>query len=155
LDEQFHVGGQSMTEATTQLAPLANQWSVLLTTYKRDGTPVGTAVNIAVDGDHAFVRTWGTSGKIKRIRNNPEVEVAPSTASGKTTGPAIHARARIVGDDERAEQSLASKLIEQRHPFVQGIAVKYGHRLLRRKATYIELTPAEQPSPAAARPPSP
>jgi len=130
-----------MADQNQQFALLADQWSVLLTTYKRDGTPVGTAVNMAVDGDHAFVRTWDTSGKIKRIRNNPEVEVAPATASGKPTGPALHARARIIGDDESDEKSLAGKLIEQKHPAVQGFFVRYGHKLMRRKTIYIELTP--------------
>jgi uncharacterized protein len=78
------------------LESFVRQKYVLLTTYRRDGTPVGTPVNIAVDGDSAFVRTWDTAWKLKRIRNNPEVEVAPSTKGGKPTGPALHARARIL-----------------------------------------------------------
>ena len=57
------------------------QWAVLLITYKRDGTPVGTPVSIAVEGERAFVRTWDTAWKFRRIRSNPEVEVAPCTAS--------------------------------------------------------------------------
>jgi hypothetical protein len=39
-----------MNDATQTLEPFVGQWAVLLTTYKRDGTPVGTAVNIAVEG---------------------------------------------------------------------------------------------------------
>ena len=62
-----------------------NQRTVLLTTYRRDGTPVGTPVNIVVDGDRAFVRTFDTAWKLKRIRKNPIVEIAPSTVSGKLT----------------------------------------------------------------------
>jgi hypothetical protein len=68
--------------APTALAPFARQRTVLLTTYRRNGTPVGTPVNIAVAADRAFVRTWDTTGKLKRIRNNPGVEVAPSTCAG-------------------------------------------------------------------------
>ena len=82
-----------MTAPTPTLQPFVRQWAVLLTTYRRDGTPVGTPVNIAVDGDLAFVRTWDAAWKLKRIRNNPEVEVAPCTVRGKPTGPAIRARA--------------------------------------------------------------
>ena len=48
-----------------------NQRTVLLTTYRRDGTPVGTPVNIVVDGERAFVRTFDTAWKLKRIRKNP------------------------------------------------------------------------------------
>jgi uncharacterized protein len=61
------------------LESFVGQWAVLLTTYKRDGTPIGTPVNIAVDGNRAFVRTFDTAWKLKRIHNNPEVEIAPST----------------------------------------------------------------------------
>ena len=39
----------------SSFAPFVHQKTVLLTTYRRDGTPVGTPVNIAVEGDHAFV----------------------------------------------------------------------------------------------------
>ena len=78
------------------LEPFVSQWTVLLTTYKRDGTPIGTPVNIAVDGERAFVRTFDTAWKLKRIRNHPEMEVAPSTWRGKPTGTAIRAHARVL-----------------------------------------------------------
>ncbi|MBA3637096.1 MAG: pyridoxamine 5'-phosphate oxidase family protein, partial [Rubrobacteraceae bacterium] len=67
-----------MNQSTQILEPLVKQWAVLLTTYRRDGTPVGTAVNIVVEGDLAYFRTWATAWKLRRIRNNPEVEFAPS-----------------------------------------------------------------------------
>jgi len=62
------VGAQQMAGAFNQFV---HQRTVLLTTYRRDGTPVGTPVNIVVDGDRAFVRTFDTAWKLKRIRNNP------------------------------------------------------------------------------------
>src|ERR671911_1101768 len=83
-------------------ASLARQQTVLLTTLRRDGTPVKTPVNIAVDGDRAFIRTWATAGKVKRIRNNPEVTIAPCTARGRPIGPAIPARARVLTGEESA-----------------------------------------------------
>ena len=66
-----------MNGATQTLEPLVGQWAVLLTTYKRDGTPVGTAVNIAVEGDLAYFRTWDTAWKLRRIRNNPPKSSSP------------------------------------------------------------------------------
>jgi len=116
-----------MAESNSTFAPLAKQWSVLLTTYKRDGTPVGTAVNIAVDGDRAYVRTYEKAGKIKRVRNNPEVEVAPCKPSGKPTGPAIHAHARVLNEGDEAEMHRASDLINRKHPIVQRAAIQLGH----------------------------
>jgi RNA polymerase sigma-70 factor (ECF subfamily) len=35
---------------------------------------------LVVEGDRAYFRTWDTAWKLRRIRNNPEVEFTPSTA---------------------------------------------------------------------------
>jgi uncharacterized protein len=132
-----------MTETTpiASLAPFVRQKAVLLTTYRRNGTPVGTTVNIAVEGDHAFVRSWSTSGKFKRMRNNPEVEIAPSTMNGKPTGPAIRARARMLSG---AESEHAGRLIARKHPILQGMLVPVFHRLRGQTTTHVELQPIEQ-----------
>jgi PPOX class probable F420-dependent enzyme len=124
------------------LAPFKHQWTVLLTTYRRDGTAVATPVNIAVDpnGDRAFMRTWDATWKYKRIRNNPEVEIAPCTRRGRPTGPAIHARARILSG---AESEYAAEAINRKHPFFQRILVRLAHRLRGFNTTHIELTPID------------
>ena len=119
--------------------PFAHQTYVLLTTYRRDGRGVGTPVHIAVDGERAFVRTWDTAWKLKRIRNNPEVEIAPSTARGKPTGPAIRARARVL---EGAESAFAGRLLARKHPILHGYLIPLLHRLRGNKTMHIELTPA-------------
>src|SRR5215212_10157635 len=97
-----------MNSAAQVLKPFVKQWAVLLTTYKRDGTPVGTAVNIVVEGDHAYFRTWVTAWKLKRIRNNPEVEFIPSTPLGRPKGQTVRAHARIL---EGAESAHARRLL--------------------------------------------
>ena len=129
-----------MAVETPALEPFIHQKYVLLTTYRRDGTPVGTPVNIAVDGDRAFVRTWDTAWKVKRIRNNPEVEVAPSTIRGKPTGPAIRAHARILDGDESA---YAGRAIARKHPILHGFLVPLVHRLRGNKTVHIELKPVD------------
>src|SRR6266545_4115879 len=67
---------------TDALEPLRHSKTILLTTYKRDGTPVATPVSIAFDGDRAFFRTYHKAGKTKRLRNNPQLEAAPCTLRG-------------------------------------------------------------------------
>ncbi len=129
-----------MAAKTRAFEPFVHQKYVLLTTYHRDGTPVGTPVNIAVDGDRAFVRTWDTAWKVKRIRNNPEVEVAPSTMRGKPTGPAIHARARILEGDESA---YAGRAIARKHPILHGFLVPLVHHLRGNETVHIELSPVD------------
>jgi uncharacterized protein len=120
--------------------PFARQWAVLLTTYRRDGTPVGTPVSIAVEGNRAFVRTWDTAWKFRRIRNNPEVAVAPSTPRGTPTGPAVRARARILDGDESAR---ASRALARKHPILHGVLVPLSHRMLGYRTVHIELRPIE------------
>lgn len=127
-----------MVSTTSVLEPFVRQWAVLLTTYKRDGTPVGTAVNIVVEGDHAYFRTWDTAWKFRRIRNNPRVEFAPCTPSGRPTGPAIGARARILEGEEAAH---ASRLLARKYPVSHGILVPLVHRLRGNKTMHVELRP--------------
>src|SRR3954454_15544690 len=99
----------TVTQApTSALAPFVHQRTILLTSYRRDGTPVGTPVSIAVEGDHAYFRTYDAAWKSKRLRRNPEVTIAPSTARGRVTGPAIRARARLL---EGAEATHAGKAL--------------------------------------------
>jgi len=122
--------------ATETLDPFVGQWAILLTTYRRDGTPVGTAVNVVVEGDHAYFRTWYTSGKLKRLRNNPDISFAPSTPGGRPTGPAIRARARILEGEESAH---ASRLLDRKYPIMHRILVPLVHRLRGYTTMHIEL----------------
>ena len=90
--------------------------------------------------DRAFVRTWDTAWKAKRIRNNSEVEVARSTLRGKPTGPAVRAHARILDGDESA---YAGRAIARKHPILHGLLVPLVHRLRRNKTVHIELKPVD------------
>jgi PPOX class probable F420-dependent enzyme len=112
------------------LEPFVEQKTVLVTTYRRDGTPVGTPVNIAVEGDHAFMRSYERSGKAKRLRRNALVEIAPSTMRGVPTGPAVRARAREITGDEWQH---AGQLLRRKHPLLHGVLVPLTHHLFRRK----------------------
>jgi hypothetical protein len=114
------------------------QWAVLLTSFRRDGTPVGTPVSIAVDGGRGFVRSPGTAWKVKRIRRNPRVEIAPCTLRGRPTGPALPAVARrLEGDEART----AARALRRRHPVLQGFLVPAAHRVLRCGTAHFELRP--------------
>lgn len=129
-----------MTTLADTLRPFATQPTVVLTTFRRDGTPVATPVSIAVDGARAFVRTYASSGKFKRIRRNPMVEVAPSTFLGRPLGPALRATARVL---DGAEADHARRLIERKHPWLHGRLVPLAHRLTGKRTVYLELTPED------------
>jgi PPOX class probable F420-dependent enzyme len=113
---------------------------VLLTSFRRDGTPVGTPVHLAVQGGRGYVRTYDAAGKYKRIRRNPLVEIAPATVTGKPLGPARRATVRILSG---AEARDAAALITRRHPILHGFLVPAFHRLRGWKTIHLELTVAD------------
>jgi PPOX class probable F420-dependent enzyme len=119
------------------LDALERQRTVLLTTYRKDGTPVGTPVNIVVRGEHAYFRTYDRAYKTKRLARNPQVEIAPSTYGGKVTGPAVHGRVRLLTEEEAKP---IRRLLARKHRLQQGIAVPLLHRVKRYKTLHYELT---------------
>ncbi|MFF2846973.1 PPOX class F420-dependent oxidoreductase [Streptomyces sp. NPDC058001] len=125
-------------EPSGALTPFVKRYAALLTSHKRDGTGVGTPVNIAVEGDHAFVRTYGKAWKVKRMRNNPEVELAPSTVRGKPTGPEVKARVREL-DEGSDEFRHAAKVIRRKYPVTHGVIVSLAHKIQRDKDVYYEV----------------
>lgn len=127
----------SATPPATDFGPFARRWAALLTTRRRDGTPVGTPISVAVEGERAYFRTWTTAGKTKRIRNDPEVEIQPSTARGRPTGPPVRARARLLGG---GESEHAARLLARKHPVLHGLLVPLAHRLRGYETVHLELT---------------
>jgi hypothetical protein len=129
----------------TGLETLRDTKTILLTSYKRDGTPVGTPVSIAFDGDRVFFRSYDKAWKTKRLRNNPQVDVAPSTLRGEPTGPAIQARASLLVG---AQAGIAAKALARRHRVLHSVVVPLAHRLMRYKTMHYELhRPTSGPNP--------
>jgi uncharacterized protein len=120
------------------LAAVMGARTVLLVTYKRDGTAVSTPVSIAFDGQRAYFRTYDKAWKSKRLRNNPSVELTPSTFFGKPRGDVIHARARLLEGEQAA---TAARALARQHPVLQGILVPLAHRLKRYKTLHYEVHP--------------
>lgn len=117
------------------------QRTVLLTTRKRDGTTVGTPVNIAVGSDgRAYFRTWASSGKAKRMRNFPQVWIAPCTMRGKPTGGQLQANTRLLTGPDAA---VAAQAIAAKYPILQGVLVPAAHRLTKKTTVHYELLPPD------------
>lgn len=56
-----------------------------------------------VHRDSIYVYTLASAGKVKRIRNNPRVRIAPCDARGTLKGAWVEATARIVDETEAAQ----------------------------------------------------
>ena len=125
------------TGAEQRLEPLARRWAALLRTRKRDGSWVGTPVNLAVTGGRGYFGTPADSWKVRRLRNFDEVEVAASTLRGRPVGPVLAARARrLDGDEARA----AERLLIRRYPIVHRFVVPLELRLKRTTNVLYELS---------------
>ncbi len=83
-------------------AAIRGQKYISLTTFRKSGETVATPVWFGEDGNKLYVMTRSDMGKTKRIRNNPQVLVAPCTMRGKVTGAEYPAVARILPPEEHA-----------------------------------------------------
>lgn len=85
----------------TRLNQFLNKDYIRLETFKRNGNAVPTPVWFVADDDMLFVRSYANSGKVKRMRHNPNVKVTPSDALGRPHGVTIEGTAvRVDGDRE-------------------------------------------------------
>jgi uncharacterized protein len=123
----------------TSLDAITGVKTILLTTYKRDGTPVPTPVSVAFDGGHAYFRTYDQAGKAKRLRRDPHVEIAPGTLRGRATGPGAPARAVLL---EGGPAAAAARALARRHRVLQGLVVPRFHQLKGYRTLHYELLPA-------------
>jgi PPOX class probable F420-dependent enzyme len=86
----------------TSLEQLGTEKYVLLTTFRKDGRAVPTALWVVPDGAGLAFWTPKDTGKVKRIRNSGRVTVAACDMRGNQRGEAIEAIARIGTAEDRA-----------------------------------------------------
>ncbi|MEU7629749.1 PPOX class F420-dependent oxidoreductase [Nocardia sp. NPDC049220] len=96
---------------TNSLGAIAEADYVLLTTFRKDGTPVGTAVWAVAENDKLYAWTVTDSWKVKRLRRNSAVTLQPCTAAGKPHGEVVEGTGRILDADgtERVRKLLRRK----------------------------------------------
>ena len=84
------------------IAQFANAKYLNLETFRKTGIGVCTPVWFAQEDSTLYVYTLPDAGKVKRIRNNPKVRVAPCDLRGNLRGAWVDARARICESSEAA-----------------------------------------------------
>jgi hypothetical protein len=76
----------------------------------------------------------------KRMRNFPQVWIAPCTARGKATGPQREATALLLSGPQAA---VAARVLAAKYPVLQGLLVPVFHRLTKKTTVHYELVPPE------------
>ena len=85
-----------------------------LETFRKNGNGVKTPVWFVTENDKIFVITRESTGKVKRLANNSQVNLAPCTFKGDIQGEWMSGKAKLVTGDEAKN---AIKLRKKKYGF--------------------------------------
>ena len=97
------LSAQQVESGGTRFSDLSTAKYIVLETYRKNGNPVRTPVWFVEDNGSVYVRTGAKSGKVKRLRRNPSLKLAPSNGRGNPKGQWIDATASFASDQERQD----------------------------------------------------
>jgi PPOX class probable F420-dependent enzyme len=108
----------------------------LVVTYRRSGEAIPTPVWFGIADGKVYFRSEERVAKIKRIRANDRVLIAPCDNRGKPLGEAVDGRARVLPpeDEHHAESAIQSNFGLGRRIY-EGVAMNLGP-----KGVYVEVT---------------
>jgi PPOX class probable F420-dependent enzyme len=126
-------------------AQFAGKKYLSLVTYRRNGAAVRTPVWFAEapaarngKAPKLYFYTIGNTGKVKRIRNNSRVKIAPCDMRGGIRGNWVDARAEIVAGEEAV---FGIRLLNRKYvPWKQ--LLDFFAMFRRRERVVLVLTPA-------------
>ena len=104
-------------EVTGAAERLARHRHLRLTTFRRSGEPVHTPIWCTCLDGRVYVRTAGSSGKVKRIRIRPDVLLTPCDMRGRVSGGAEETAAHAVVLDCSAAPEAVGRLRRKYAPF--------------------------------------
>ena len=115
----------------TGLSRFQGEKVMSLETFRRNGEPIRTPVWFLVEDGVIYVHTDDSTGKVKRIRRNPRVRIAPSHFRGKPKADYIEARAELETNPETVEK-YRSRIYKKYG--IQGTLTTFMQRFSRSKA---------------------
>lgn len=115
----------------------SGQKYMLLTSFQKNGTGVPTPVWFVYSDNKFYFNTRSDRWKVKRIQNNPRVEICPCDYGGEIKGQCFEAQARIV---EGSEAEKAEKLMKKKYGFMFRL-VRFGSKLKGKKNSQFEVVP--------------
>lgn len=117
----------------TSRAPgqFANEKYLNLETSRKTGVPVRTPLWFAEENGLLYIYSLADAGKVKRIRNNPRVRVAPCDMRGNLKGDWVSGQARIL---DGAEADHANSLLDAKYGLMKRIGNLTSNLLGRKRA---------------------
>jgi PPOX class probable F420-dependent enzyme len=131
------IGDLNKMKAQTTFSALEGHRYISLTTYRKTGNPVITPVWFVEQDGKLFVWTAKDSGKAKRLRNNPCVQLGPSNHSGKLLGTVEEGMGRFVSEREHAG---LKKAFQAKYGW-QVMLFAFIWKIKGTEHTYVEITP--------------
>lgn len=96
------------------MATLEKHKYINLETYRKNGQVVRTPVWFMISDGLIFVQTMKTTGKVKRIKNNPKIRIMPCGMRGESRGDWIEGQAKLA-DESETQKTI--KLRQQKYGF--------------------------------------
>ena len=96
-----------------------------VTSFREDGTGVATPVWLVRRDEELLVLTQASSGKVRRIRGNPSVLVAPCDSRGNLLGAQTAADARL---QDPVQTLVTEDLLEHRYGLMGQMAAWVNER---------------------------
>ncbi len=88
------------TETIKSITQLKDGKHINIKTFRKNGEGASAPVWFTEEKEKFYICTGGTTYKVKRIRNNPEVQIAASDSSGNLKGEYLEGKARILTRNE-------------------------------------------------------
>ena len=120
-------------EKIDKLDELLKAKFICLETYKKNGEPVRTPVWFTVEGGKVYFHTPLKSGKVKRLRRNPNLRLAPCTRTGKVIGDWLKGKATEL-DEQESERVI--KLVNSRLGLLDKIISIFICRIYGKRVTF-------------------
>src|SRR5580765_6785297 len=98
-----------------KLSHLSNFKYINIETFKKNGSGVRTPIWFIIYQDIIYFRTDSKSGKVKRIRNNPHVRIAPCDIRGNLKGNWFDGKVKFA---DSAESSITYSMIDKKYGFI-------------------------------------
>jgi len=127
-----------MEQSLSKVESLESQKYMNVETYRRTGEAVRTPVWFVESGGLYFIITRGDSGKVKRLRHNQKIRVAPCRMNGDVTGDWFDAEGSFVESEEVL--NVVKSLFNQKYGAVSRITNLFS-RMQRKKRVFIKVLP--------------